>query len=104
MISFCIKELVVHPNYSHLLEVFHVKQSFALFPIYPVDKAKKVSESVAAADFIETGNNSYRPINIKRTFISAGETPLMRDACPIVRGCILESFWRASIDKLVSSS
>ena len=29
--------------------------------------------------------------------MSAGETPGMREACPIVSGLIRVSFWRASI-------
>ncbi len=34
----------------------------------------------------------YLPIKIKRTFISAGDTPLIREACPIVLGCIFDNF------------
>ena len=40
----------------------------------------------------------YRPKYTNNTLISAGLTPGMRDACPIVAGLIRVSFWRDSID------
>ena len=39
----------------------------------------------------------YLPNFTNNTLTSAGETPGIRDACPIVAGRIRVSFWRASI-------
>ena len=41
--------------------------------------------------------NNYRPNLTNRTFTSAGETPGIRDAWPIVEGLMRLSFCRASI-------
>ena len=42
-------------------------------------------------------SNAYLPNFTSSTFTSAGETPGMRDAWPIVVGRMRLSFWRASI-------
>ena len=39
----------------------------------------------------------YRPNLISSTFTSAGDTPGMREACPMVCGRIRDSFWPASM-------
>ena len=42
-------------------------------------------------------NGVYLPKKISRTLMSAGDTPGIRDACPMVVGQIFDNFWRASI-------
>ena len=39
----------------------------------------------------------YLPKRIRRTLISAGDTPGMREACAMVLGRIFSNFWRASM-------
>lgn len=39
----------------------------------------------------------YRPNLTNNTLTSAGETPGMREACPMVAGRMRVSFWRASM-------
>jgi hypothetical protein len=60
-------------------------------PLQPPDPAIDWAEPFAAAQ---------RFSHTMRMLMSAGDTPDMRDACPIVAGRILLSFWRASSLKL----
>ena len=46
---------------------------------------------------VPRGTLPYLPNFTKRTFTSAGETPGMREACPMFSGRIRDSFCRASI-------
>ena len=44
-------------------------------------------------------HKAYLPIYTINTEISAGETPLIREACPMVLGCIFLNFSRASEER-----
>ncbi len=48
---------------------------------------------------VPRGTEAYRPICTIKMEISEGETPLMRLACPNVRGLTRANFWRASLER-----
>ncbi len=48
-----------------------------------------------------TSANIYLPKNISNTLMSAGETPLILEACAMVLGFILLSFCLASAERLL---
>lgn len=49
-------------------------------------------------NLVSRGTENYLPMYINKTEMSAGETPLILEACEIVTGRILLSFCFASID------
>jgi hypothetical protein len=58
-----------------------------------------MSRGLTKKQTIDSSNQVfYRPKCTKSIDISAGETPLILDACPIVEGFTLLSFSRASLD------